>query len=70
MRQRDIARHFGVSLGKVNYCLRLLAEKGWIKAAHFRNSQNKVAYMHMLTPRGFKQGGSDGAHLAAKDARI
>jgi EPS-associated MarR family transcriptional regulator len=55
MSQRDIARHFGVSLGKVNYCLKMLTEKGWIKVANYRSSQNKVAYMYLLTPRGIKQ---------------
>jgi EPS-associated MarR family transcriptional regulator len=55
MSQRDMARHFGVSLGKVNYCLKLLMEKGWIKAANYRSSQNKAAYMYLLTPRGLKQ---------------
>jgi EPS-associated MarR family transcriptional regulator len=50
--QRDIARELGVSVGKVNYCLRAVARKGWIKATNFRNSQNKAAYLYWLTPRG------------------
>jgi EPS-associated MarR family transcriptional regulator len=52
MSQRDIARELGISLGRVNYCLQALMRKGWIKAAHFKNSQNKAAYMYLLTPRG------------------
>lgn len=52
MSQRDLARELGISLGKVNYCLRALIKKGWIKAANFKNSQNKIAYMYLLTPRG------------------
>jgi EPS-associated MarR family transcriptional regulator len=53
--QRDLAREFGISLGKVNYCLQALVQKGWIKASHFKNSQNKVAYRYLLTPRGIEE---------------
>jgi EPS-associated MarR family transcriptional regulator len=53
--QRDVARELGISLGKVNYCLKSLAKKGWIKAINFKNSKNKVAYMYLLTPRGFEE---------------
>lgn len=55
MSQRDVARELGISLGKVNYCLQALVRKGWIKAANFKNSQNKAAYMYLLTPRGLEQ---------------
>ena len=55
MSQRDAARALGVSLGKVNYCLRALAQKGLIKVTRFRNSQNKAAYMYLLTPRGIEE---------------
>lgn len=50
--QRDIARELDMSLGKVNYCLRAVARKGWIKATNFKNSHNKAAYIYWLTPRG------------------
>ena len=53
--QRDVAREFGISLGKVNYCLQALVHKGWIKASRFRSSSNKVAYRYLLTPRGIEQ---------------
>jgi EPS-associated MarR family transcriptional regulator len=53
--QRDVACEFGISLGKVNYCLRALVHKGWIKAVRFKNSRNKVAYRYLLTPRGIEQ---------------
>ncbi len=52
--QREAARILGVSLGKVNYCLRALMQKGWVKASNFRNSNNKSAYMYLLTPRGLE----------------
>jgi EPS-associated MarR family transcriptional regulator len=53
--QRDVARELGISLGKVNYCLKALIEKGWIKARNFRNSRNKSAYVYVLTPKGLEE---------------
>lgn len=53
--QRDVARQLSISLGKVNYCLRALIKKGWIKVTNFTNSQNKAAYMYLITPRGLEQ---------------
>jgi EPS-associated MarR family transcriptional regulator len=53
--QRELAREMGVSLGKVNYCLKALIEKGWVKARNFRKSNNKLAYSYLLTPRGITQ---------------
>lgn len=52
--QRDAAREFGISVGKVNYCLRALVHRGWIKVNRFRNSRTKVAYRYLLTPRGIE----------------
>lgn len=52
--QREIARKVGISLGKTNYCLQALIEKGWIKVSSFRRSENKVAYAYLLTPRGIE----------------
>lgn len=53
--QRELAEAMGVSLGKVNYCVNALIDKGWIKARNFRNSRNKLAYAYLLTPRGMEQ---------------
>ena len=53
--QRELARLLGISLGKVNYCLNALIDRGWIKANNFKNSNNKAAYAYLLTPRGFEQ---------------
>ena len=53
--QRQVAREMGISLGKVNYCLNALIEKGLIKARNFRNSKNKLSYAYLLTPRGIEQ---------------
>ncbi len=53
--QRDLAKKLGVSLGKVNFCLKALVEKGSLKINNFRNSDNKLAYAYLLTPSGVEQ---------------
>ena len=53
--QRDLAAKVGMSLGKTNYCLKALIEKGWIKIHNFRNSDNKRAYLYKLTPAGVRE---------------
>ena len=50
--QRQLAAELAVSLGGVNYALRALIERGFVKADNFRKSGNKVAYLYVLTPRG------------------
>jgi EPS-associated MarR family transcriptional regulator len=52
--QRELAAKLGISLGKTNYCLRALIEKGWVKMANFRQNPNKTAYAYLLTPRGIE----------------
>ena len=53
--QRELAKELGVSLGKVNYCLKALIDKGLIKAGNFKNSNNKSAYLYILTPKGIEE---------------
>lgn len=53
--QRELAKNLGISLGKTNFCLKALIEKGLIKATNFRNNQNKLAYMYFLTPNGIEE---------------
>ncbi len=53
--QRELAEQLGVSLGKVNYLLKGLAGKGWVKARNFKNSRNKWGYLYQLTPAGVEQ---------------
>lgn len=53
--QRDLAKRLGVSLGKINFCLNALIEKGSVKINNFRNSNNKPSYAYLLTPRGMEQ---------------
>jgi len=43
-----------VSLGKINFCLQALIEKGLIKARNFNNSQHKHRYLYILTPAGIE----------------
>ena len=52
--QREIAGELGISVGKVNYCIQGLIEKGHLKAQNFKNSRNKAAYLYLLTPKGVK----------------
>jgi len=53
--QRELADELGVSLGKANYCLKALIGKGWVKVNNFRNSDNKLGYLYILTPMGIEQ---------------
>jgi EPS-associated MarR family transcriptional regulator len=53
--QRRISDELGISLGRVNYCLNALIKKGLVKANNFRNSENKRAYLYLLTPRGIEE---------------
>ena len=53
--QRQLARELGVSLGKANYCLRALMEKGLVKARNFKNNKQKSAYAYVLTPSGIEE---------------
>lgn len=53
--QRELAGELGISLGRVNYCIQALIEKGWVKANNFRNSKNKKGYAYLLTPRGLEE---------------
>ena len=53
--QREIADRLGASLGSVNYCVKALVNKGWVKVNNFRRSDNKLGYAYILTPYGVKQ---------------
>lgn len=53
--QRELARELGISLGKVNFCLNALIEKGLVKANNFRQSENKKGYIYLLTPSGVEE---------------
>lgn len=53
--QRQLAAELGVSLGGVNYALKALVERGFIKADKFRKSGSKAAYLYVLTPKGIAE---------------
>ena len=53
--QRELAEELGVSLGGLNYCLKALIDKGWVKVQNFQNSKNKFKYVYLLTPRGIAE---------------
>ena len=55
MNQRDLSKVMGVSLGKTNYCIKALLNKGLIKMQNFRNNENKLAYVYLLTPAGVEE---------------
>ncbi len=53
--QRELAQSLGVSVGGVNYCLKALVGKGWIKMKNFAYSKNKFGYIYVLTPSGLTE---------------
>ena len=53
--QRELANELGFSLGKLNYCLKALKEKGLIKIKNFKKNPNKIGYAYILTPKGVTQ---------------
>jgi EPS-associated MarR family transcriptional regulator len=50
--QREVASTLGISLGKANHCIRELIGKGYVKAENYRNRENKLGYLYLLTPTG------------------
>ena len=53
--QRQVAEKLGVSLGKTHYLIRALIDKGLLKLSNFKNSDNKIAYLYVLTPMGISE---------------
>lgn len=53
--QRFIANELGFSLGKLNYCLKALRKKGFIKIKNFKRNDNKLSYLYLLTPKGLNK---------------
>ena len=52
MTQRELADQLGISTSGLNYCLKALIDKGWVKVQNFSQSKNKFGYMYVLTPQG------------------
>jgi len=55
MTQRDLSSRLGLSLGKINFLVKAMIDKGFVKAENFKNSQNKIAYLYYLTPMGMEE---------------
>ena len=55
MTQRELAAAMGISLGKTNYCINALIEKGMVKSGNFRRNPNKDVYAYLLTPEGVQE---------------
>ena len=53
--QRELANELGFSLGKLNYCLKALKDKGLIKIGNFKKNPNKLNYAYILTPKGIAE---------------
>lgn len=53
--QRDLSKALGISLGKINYCLKALTDKGWVKVRNFSKNPNKADYLYLLTPSGAEE---------------
>ena len=53
--QRQLAKELGFSLGKLNYCIKALKEKGLIKIENFKKNPNKINYIYVLTPTGIQE---------------
>jgi len=53
--QRELARQLGISLGGINYCLKALVEKGWLKVQNFSKNPNKLDYVYLLTSKGVSE---------------
>jgi EPS-associated MarR family transcriptional regulator len=55
MTQREIAQSLGLSTSGLNYCLKALIDKGWVKVHNFSQSKNKFGYIYELTPQGIAE---------------
>ena len=55
MTQRQLSKELGLSLGKTNYVLHALIDKGLMKLSNFKRSNNKVGYLYILTPEGVEE---------------
>jgi len=53
--QRELARELGFSLGKLNYCIKALQEKGLLKLENFKKNPKKINYFYVLTPKGISE---------------
>ena len=55
MTQRTLAKEVGINVSGINFCLKALAEKGWIKMGNFSKNPDKLSYTYLLTPTGLAE---------------
>ena len=67
--QRDLSKRLDLSLGKVNYVLKALLDKGLVKEERFKNSRKKMAYMYVLTPEGLAKKADLTGHFLRRKMR-
>ena len=53
--QRELSSRLGMSLGKVNYLIKSMIQRGLVKVDNFKNSSNKISYLYKLTPHGIEE---------------
>lgn len=53
--QRELANELKFSLGKLNYCIKALQKKGYLKISNFKKNPNKIKYIYLLTPKGISK---------------
>ena len=53
--QRQLSKELGLSLGKTNYMIQALMDKGWVKFSNFKRSHNKLGYLYLITPKGIEE---------------
>ena len=53
--QRELAKELDISVGRANYCIKALIERGLVKVRNFRNSKNRCGYSYYLTPKGIEE---------------
>ena len=53
--QRDLSKEIGASLGKINYCIKQLKDKGLVKITNFKKNPKKIGYAYLVTPKGINE---------------
>ena len=53
--QRELSKELGLSLGKTNYVINALIDRGWLKLSNFKRSDKKLGYIYLLTPKGLAE---------------
>ena len=68
--QRKLASQLGFSLGKLNYCMQALKDKGLIKIKNFKNNKSKLNYIYVITPKGDRKNKTHNKIYESKNERV